>query len=376
MTKYNSNNKDKLQLLLDYRLGMVSTTEASEIEQLLKRDNQLRQLDNAIIRTLKPLQSLEDVLPPANLAQKTMLRIAKYRQTQETALNLPHTPTQIIQKQRTLTANKNKTNILLQDFRRHESRLGWVLGNFRDLFAVAASIMLVFLLVQPGLYHARQYARRVKCASNMHKIGIAMAQYNQDNQGLMPQVKRQPGTFWLKVPGKNNKNMPNSRNMYLLVKNGYITPDVFFCPGREPSNCTTTDSRTPYHLSNNQLRAMDNFPSDWPIGYSLRMLPNNQPRLNNNNSNNTVLVADKNPVFVRFDPRHPDELDLAEQPSLLNRNSYNHNNQGQNVLLGNGSVFFSPTRHWGPSLDDIYTIKHLKRYHFNEIPQPDDIFAP
>ena len=66
------------------------------------------------------------------------------------------------------------------------------------------------------------------------------------------------------------------------------------------------------------------------------------------------------------------ELDLSNNSALLQANSPNHNNQGQNVLFNAGQVDFLPDRLLGPTRDDIFTIQSALRYHGNEAPQSSD----
>ncbi|MFP3937377.1 MAG: type II secretion system protein [Phycisphaerae bacterium] len=51
-----------------------------------------------------------------------------------------------------------------------------------ELLVVIAIIALLMSILMPALGRARQMARGVKCLTNLHNLGVAMAQYHSDNR--------------------------------------------------------------------------------------------------------------------------------------------------------------------------------------------------
>jgi prepilin-type N-terminal cleavage/methylation domain-containing protein/prepilin-type processing-associated H-X9-DG protein len=67
-----------------------------------------------------------------------------------------------------------------------------------ELLVVVSIIALLIALLLPSLGKARDQAKLVKCAANLHSIGLALAQYAYRNNDLMPQTQE----FY--VPGWNS----------------------------------------------------------------------------------------------------------------------------------------------------------------------------
>ncbi len=56
-----------------------------------------------------------------------------------------------------------------------------------ELLVVISIISLLIAILLPALGSARKAAQAIQCGANFHQIGIAVAQYNNDNDGLYPE---------------------------------------------------------------------------------------------------------------------------------------------------------------------------------------------
>jgi prepilin-type processing-associated H-X9-DG protein len=79
-----------------------------------------------------------------------------------------------------------------------------ILGSQSNMLAGQNMMMLSVLL--PSLNRASETANRVKCASNLRQMGMAIMLYSNDHKGDLPD------------------------RMGELVQAGYLKPEVFICP--------------------------------------------------------------------------------------------------------------------------------------------------
>jgi len=345
---------DNLQRLLDYHFKQDSPEQRRQTEQLLADDDQVGQLNASLERCLSPLQGWADEEPPVGLAQRTEEFIAQHQQAELMA-----------RASAAIAAESKDDGVPVKI---SENRFSWILGNIRDLIAVAASVVLVFMVAQPGINRARVVSQKMDCAANMRNIGQAFEQYAQDNQGYMPYVRRRPNDIWWHIGDPGQDRASNTRNVYLLVKQGYIPADRFFCPGGKRKN------HVRFNFSPEKRKTMIDFPSRDHVNYSFRLILYKK-KWGLLPEKDSVVMTDQNPLFAEFDSSKSSELDLVRNPLLKQVNSPNHRQTGQYVLCQDGRVIFRIDRFVGPLLDDIFTIKNKNQYRGNEHPGPDDIFS-
>jgi prepilin-type N-terminal cleavage/methylation domain-containing protein len=114
-----------------------------------------------------------------------------------------------------------------------------------ELLVVISIIALLVSILMPALARARNTARRVLCLSNLHNMGLAFAQYANDNKSMMPPQS------WDGAPGHTyvmffdtifSSNAATNTGKITLLKGfgpgGLISAgllgdpkSVFFCPG-------------------------------------------------------------------------------------------------------------------------------------------------
>jgi prepilin-type N-terminal cleavage/methylation domain-containing protein len=114
-----------------------------------------------------------------------------------------------------------------------------------ELLVVIAIIALLLAILMPSLRKAKEMARRVVCATNLHQWGPAVTQYHGDNGKLLATVNTwghgQEGLIAL-IDGTSTWGSDASNEFNLKAFDGYLkgfdystrsTGDTFVCPSNK-----------------------------------------------------------------------------------------------------------------------------------------------
>jgi competence protein ComGC len=143
-----------------------------------------------------------------------------------------------------------------------------------ELFIILAVIAVLAMLLVPGLFRARERARRISCTSNLKIIGMALKTWSMDHTNLYP----------MQVPLTNG----GSREFLLsgavfrhfqLMSNDLATPLILACPAdrRRPARdfARLANSNISYFVT---IEADDDHPQMVMAGD--RNLTNGSPLMN------------------------------------------------------------------------------------------------
>ncbi len=237
--------------------------------------------------------------------------------------------------------------------------------RWREMFAVAAVLLMGLSVLWPTLAASREEARRLACQSNLGVTGMAMARYAADHQGFMPRTATMPSASWASVGlgsggsfanhASQRPQISNPAHLFLLARQGYITPQTMACPDNPAA---------PKSFAHDMM--------DWPNAPAVSFSYQNQltaKPLRLDRSPDMAVLADKNPLFVatQHDPRQVIfRADL--QPSAA---SPFHRERGQNILFASGASLWNPqpTTRTG---DNIWTAQGVRNYIGTESPAHED----
>jgi hypothetical protein len=191
--------------------------------------------------------------------------------------------------------------------------------------AVAACLLLTVTLVAVG--QARVSARRTACAGNLKGFGGAFATYaGTRGQGELPMLAMPANGSWLHGDTEGAAGN-NAANLLPLVTGQMLEVKALFCPGGGMPEGAVTAS----------ANAMPR------IGYSYTdMYAKDKPKWG---SSTTIVLGDKNPIFGE-----------VVRPDWADRNSANHERNGNYLLHGDGSISWEGSPNAGPGHDNIWSI--------------------
>lgn len=317
------------QLLFDYSLGLTSEREAEEAEALIASNEEAVEFYQSLQRTLAPLENVELEPCPDDLMERLFARVREA------------TPE---------GTGKDRIEELLaaEQTKRPAIRIPlW--RNWSEVVAAAAAVVLFVGILFPAVGRVRGRYQRAQCASNLGDIYSGLRSYASDHDGFLPVVAMTPGSPWWKVGDQGRENHSNTRQFWMLSRQGYVNPSRFFCPGRREGRTLTLDGF--------RIQDFNDFPSGAYIHFSIRIpCPSSNER---DLTGKGVLMADRNPLSERLPSDLSRALKLQLCEEVMKANSANHRARGQNALLYDGSVEFTKLRQVSFSDDDIYLLRNM-----------------
>ncbi len=329
-------SRTEKELVFQYCFGLLSRSEAQQVEMLIKRHPAADTTHHTIRTALAPLACASADCPD-ELANRTVARLcAAAGQAGAASLS----PGRIV------------------PWRWHRD-----LSHVAAVVTVAACVLLILGTAIPSFKFMRHRYYRQVCLDQLGGIFRSVGLYSSDYDDALPAVARAPGAFWHGIGHQGLEGYSNTRNLYLLLKLGYSrSPGDFVCCGQGTGGVA--------QLEPAQLDAYHDFPSRDAVTYSYRLMSN--PRTKKFSLASQPLLADMNPHFETL----PGDLDVCPAGDSLLLNSLNHGRKGQNILWGDGHALFSSQRAVGKQADDIYTLENTSTYRGDEWPtRPDDTFV-
>jgi len=240
-----------------------------------------------------------------------------------------------------------------------------------ELLVVIGIIALLISILLPSLNRARETANRVKCASNLRQLGQAILLYSNENKGAYPRTYASftataaAATWGTNGPGVSDPFVTNgvSANditaaLYLLLRTQDITAEVFTCPS---SNAEKWDfgggANTALNWCNWQgatAGVLKNLSYSYQNPYPDQNAVSSGYKLNSTVSAEFAVASDINPGTTGTNDNVLAVTTTSSARDMKQGNSNNHDEDGQNVLYGDGHAEFQQNPFCGTQRDMIF----------------------
>jgi hypothetical protein len=250
-----------------------------------------------------------------------------------------------------------------------------------DLVIVIAAAAILLFVGLCSKHLGDEVANRVRCAANLKSIGQALLLYANENRGSFPRTRYDLPTTDKPVfgtpyeahpdlgaqaktepfakdaaPEASTRPQPNdvTAAIYLLMRTQDITSNEFVCPSTTQTHWDfgggTNDALSWTNWNGNAgIRAHLSYSMQNP--YASQAAAREGFKFNSGLGREFALVTDMNPGTDALLAMTP----TSTPQQLRAGNSLNHQQDGQNVLFGDGRVQFSPTPFAGADEDNIFT---------------------
>ncbi len=203
-------------LIFDFCMGITSDEQAIQAKELISSNPHAAELYEKFKESFYPLDCFEHEPCPDDLVERTLLRLK----------NLPRTSN--IELEQLLAAEQIRKPPVVRRYWR----------NMVEVLATAAVILFISGVITAPLSNMRQNSWKTLCKSQLAKIALGLDNYRAANNGELPAVATAAGQPWWKVGDQGSENQSNTRNVWLLAKQGYVCPTTFVCPGKREGRAT------------------------------------------------------------------------------------------------------------------------------------------
>ncbi len=263
---------------------------------------------------------------------------------------------------------------------REEKRKWPKMGNRKgltplDVLVTIFVVMFMLAILMPACNKPQRISPRVKCGMNFKGLGTAMIVYANDYDDNFPEL---PGEGpWAKELGFDYNSLSGPRaeagrtisaSWYLLVREADVSPKSFVCPsssqvgfdGGNPNNLDIIElwdfGADPYkHVSYSMHNPYGKFPADGTRSAAFAVAGDMSPWFLDGDIV-APAAGDKAPQLITIGVSDADDNPTKRVDITVRvANSIHHDQEGQNVLYGDGHNWYENRSDVGVKRDGIYT---------------------
>jgi prepilin-type processing-associated H-X9-DG protein len=232
-----------------------------------------------------------------------------------------------------------------------------------ELLVVIGIMTVLMGILLPVVEKARHRAYIESCASNLRQLGLGLTIYGNENHGFYPRTVYLPGAtpvagtgatatdpFIAAGPAANDVTAA----LWLLARAQKLPTVLFICPYNDENEFEADPARPPAQA--NFTRFGKNLGYSYANPYPDDASTRKGYKLTNKLGAAFPVMADLNPGINTVNNSDATAAAPGVAWNVLKKaNSKNHEQDGQNVLYGDGHVVFQLTPLCGVNNDNIYT---------------------
>ncbi|MBN1343989.1 MAG: hypothetical protein JXQ73_14995 [Phycisphaerae bacterium] len=205
-------------LLLGRQMDLLEPDERERLEEAIAADPSLKTQQERLARLLGPLDAWQPAPSPKHFVQSIMARVEGADVPQQDE------PVETIKFDRSLVTSPSESDGSMMPS----------LMSFRDVLAVAASILIIVGVFVPSYYGVQRRAQQAQNTAGVSGLGEAIGSYARDHSAYSPTPGWRGTVSYIPQGVLEDEHASNTGHPFLLVQprpRKYVNPKLQVVPG-------------------------------------------------------------------------------------------------------------------------------------------------